>query len=396
MTEPIMADEVLSPQSREAGGPSRQASVLPVRMPAEWEAHDATWIGWPHNASDWPGKFPPIPWVYAEVARRITPGETLRILVKSEKHEARARCVLRDAGVTLDRVEFFSMLTDRGWTRDFGPIFVITPDGLAIADFCFNGWAKYRNWKRDNEVAGALARRLGYPLIPVEVEGEPFVLEGGSVDVNGEGVLLTTEECLLDRSVQPRNPRLSRVQIESALAKYLGAREVIWLGKGIVGDDTHGHVDDVARFTGRRTVIVCQEENPLDPNYRVLQENRERLEGTRFADGSRLDVVRVPMPEPLFFKGTRVPASYANFYVANAAVLVPTFNDPSDRIALGILGELFQDRPVVGIHAVDLVWGLGTLHCLSQQQPRAVVSDEWSVINDSGAGAGYQPITASH
>ncbi len=367
-----MEPGLLSPQYRRAVADTEPGRLLPARMPAEWEAHEATWIGWPHHASDWPGKFPPIPWVYAEIARRIAPGEHLRILVNSEKHEARARRVVRDAGLDLAQVEFFRQATDRGWTRDFGPIFVIARDGLSVVDFHFSGWAKYRNWKRDGAVACSLARQLGYPLISAEVDGEPLVLEGGSVDVNGEGLLLTTEECLLDPSVQARNPRLNRVQIETALARYLGAREIIWLGKGIAGDDTHGHVDDIARFTGHRTVVLCQEANPSDPNYRALQENRERLEGTRTGDGSRLEVVRLPMPEPLFYKGTRVPASYANFYIANSAVLVPTFNDPSDRTALGILAELFQDRPVIGIHAVDLVWGLGTLHCLSQQQPRAV------------------------
>jgi agmatine deiminase len=357
---------------------NRKSEVETRRMPAEWEPHEATWIGWPHNASDWPGKFAAIPWVYGEIARRITPGEILRVLVNSERHETRARILLRRAGVDLSRVEFFRFRTNRGWTRDFGPIFVRcegssggSTSGLAIIDFRFNGWAKYPNWELDDAVPAQAAGAIGVPLAPAVVDGLPLVLEGGSIDVNGEGALLTTEECLLDRAIQPRNPQLDKRQIEHALQSYLGASQVIWLGKGIDGDDTHGHVDDVCRFAGPRTVVLCREDHPDDANYRPLEENRERLNDVRLEDGSKLEIVPLPMPSPLHFDGQRVPASYANFYIANAAVLVPTFNDAEDRIALGILAELFPERPVVGIHAVDLVWGLGTLHCLTQQQPRA-------------------------
>jgi agmatine deiminase len=346
-------------------------------MPAEWERHEATWIGWPHITSDWPGKFAAIPWVYGEIARRILPGELLRILVNSERHEARARALLRRIGVDLARADFFRIPTNRGWTRDFGPIFVCTqeqadaaPDSVAIVDFRFNGWAKYPNWKLDNAVPAQVARALGVPLVSTPVDGLPLVLEGGSIDVNGEGALLTTEECLLDRSIQPRNPQLGRAQIEEGLRRYLGASQIIWLGGGIAGDDTHGHVDDVCRFVGPQTVVLCNEDNPADENYRPLHENRERLQGTRLQDGSKLEIVPLPMPSPLYFEGQRLPASYANFYVANAAVLVPMFNDPKDRIALGTLADLFPDHTVVGIHAVDLVWGLGTIHCLTQQEPR--------------------------
>ncbi len=345
-------------------------------MPAEWKPHEATWIGWPHNASDWPGKFAPIPWVYAEIARKIVSGELLRVLVNSAAHEARARSVLKSAGVDLSLVEFFHFPTNRGWTRDFGPLFARTSEstvgaGVAIVRFQFNAWAKYSDWQLDNQVPERAAAALGCPMVTASVNGEGLVLEGGSIDVNGERALITTEECLLDPAVQPRNPQLTRRELEAALHTYLGATQVIWLGRGIAGDDTHGHVDDLCRFTGPRTVVLCREDDPGDANYRPLEENRERLEGTRLADGSKLDVIHLPMPSPLYFKGQRLPASYANFYISNAAVLVPAFNDPKDRVALGILGELFQDRAVVGIHAVDLIWGLGTLHCLTQQQPRA-------------------------
>jgi agmatine deiminase len=342
------------------------------RFPAEWEPHAATWLAWPHNKSDWPGKFAPIPWVYGEIARKLAPGETVRILVNSAAHETQARGVLTKAGVDLGRIEFLRFATNRGWTRDFGPLFVKRdgpPAALAIARFHFNAWAKYPDWKKDDKVPELAARRLKLRTLEPGVRGRGVILEGGSIDVNGRGTLITTEECLLDPKVQARNPGLSRTEIEAVLRDFLGATNVLWLGKGIAGDDTHGHVDDVCRFVGPRTVALCREDDRRDVNHRPMAENRERLQDMRAEDGSALEVMDLPMPAPFFFKGQRLPASYANFYVANAAVLVPTFNDPNDRVALGILAEAFRDRPVVGIHAVDLVWGLGTLHCLTQQQP---------------------------
>jgi agmatine deiminase len=338
-------------------------------MPAEWEPHAATWIGWPHNKSDWPGKFALIPWVYAEIVRKLAPGELVRILVNSAAHEAQARRVLTKTGVDPARLEFLRFPTDRGWTRDFGPIFVKQDRGLTIPRFHFNAWAKYPDWKRDDKVPAFAAKRLKLRIVEPKVDGQPVILEGGSIDVNGRGSLLTTEECLLHPTVQARNPHLHRRDIEGLLRDYLGATNVLWLGQGIAGDDTHGHVDDVCRFVGPHTVLLCREDDPHDMNYRPLAENRERLQGMRAEDGSKLEVVDLPMPAPVVFDGVRLPASYANFYVANAAVLVPTFNDPKDRFALGIVTEAFPDRPVVGIHAVDLVWGLGTVHCLTQQEP---------------------------
>jgi agmatine deiminase len=341
-------------------------------MPAEWEPHHATWLGWPHNVTDWPGKFQPIPWVYGEIVRKLAPGEVVRIIVNDRAHEDRARRVLARVGVPSERVEYFHFPTNRGWTRDFGPIFVKRPGARgakAIAHFSFNAWAKYDDWTLDARVPELAADKLGLELLEPGDAGQPFVLEGGSIDVNGRGTLLTTEECLLDPAVQIRNPGVPRGGVERVLRDMLGVTNVIWLNKGIAGDDTHGHVDDLCRFVGPRTVVLCREKSSADANYAPLEENRERLQGARLEDGSSPEVVDLPMPQPVVFAGQRLPASYANFYIANAAVLVPTFNDPADRIALGILAELFADRPVVGIHAGDLVWGLGTLHCLTQQEP---------------------------
>jgi agmatine deiminase len=351
-------------------------------MPAEWEPHAATWLAWPHNAADWPGKFEVIPWIYGEMARKITVGERLRLIVRHERDTAVARRVFRQAGVDLRQVQFVVHPTDRGWTRDTGPIFVKSAAGgkragrakaarlgLGIVHFHFNGWARYDNWRRDTRVPETAARLLRLPLWDAQFGGQPFTLEGGGIEVNGRGTLLSTEECYLHPKLQVRNPGLSRRDYEETFGRYLGATNVFLLAKGLKGDDTHGHIDDICRFVNPRTLVLVQEKNQGDANYRPLAENWERIGDLRLEDGSRPEVIPLPMPAPLYFEGVRLPASYANFYICNAAVIVPTFNDVNDRVALGILAELFRDRPVVGIHAVDLVWGFGSLHCLTQQQP---------------------------
>jgi agmatine deiminase len=338
-------------------------------MPAEWEPHAATWLAWPHERTDWPGKLAPIPWVYAEVVRHLVPGERVRILVQDTAAERGARRILEKADVDTTRVDFFRIPTDRSWTRDFCPIFVRkAPGEVAITNWKFNAWAKYPNWRRDDAVNDRLAKRLGRRQWKPTVDGRHVVLEGGSIDVNGRGTLLTTEECLLS-PVQARNRGTSREALEAILGAYLGVTKVLWLGDGIEGDDTHGHVDDLARFVDATTVAIATCDDPKDANYLRLRANRARVDGMTDQDGNVLRVVELPMPAPLTFEGQRLPASYANFYVGNAAVLVPTFNDPADRVALQRLAECFPDRRVVGIHCVDLVLGLGTLHCMTQQEP---------------------------
>jgi agmatine deiminase len=347
---------------------------LGFRMPAEWEPHRSTWIAWPHNRDDWPGKFGPIPWVFAEIVRHLHRGERVRILVQDREQRRRARGVLRRAGVDLSRIDFLPFPTDRVWLRDSAAILVKDGAGhLAALDWHFNAWAKYDNWQYDDALPGQIAAHLGCPRWQPAAGGRRVVLEGGGIDVNGQGLLLTTEECLLS-PVQARNPGLSRADLERVLGDYLGVRKVLWLGRGIAGDDTHGHVDDLARFVGPRTVVTVVEDDPADVNHEPLRENLGRLRGMTDLDGRPLEVHTLPMPAPLVFDGQRLPASYANFYIANDVVLVPTFNDPNDRRALGVLGGLFPGRAVVGIHAVDLVWGLGTLHCLTQQQPAGIIS----------------------
>lgn len=360
---------------------------LGYTMPAEWEKHEATWLGWPHNASDWPGKFEVIPWVYGEMVRKISAGENIRLIVRHKKDENFARRIFKHVGVDLRKIKFVTHPTNRGWTRDTGPIFVRQQTGkdalprvrahrqvsptneTAIVHFHFNGWAKYDNWRKDTKVPETAGKLLGKKLFHAQCGGKPFVIEGGGIELNGRGTLISTEECYLDPKIQVRNPGLGKKEIETTLKNYLGIKNIFWLAKGPKGDDTHGHIDDICRFVNAKTLVLVREKNPKDENYKPLAENWERIKDLRLEDGKKPEVVELPMPSPLYFAGVRLPASYANFYICNAAVIVPTFNDPNDRVALGILGELFRDRPVVGIHAVDLVWGFGSLHCLTQQQP---------------------------
>ncbi len=400
-------------------------SEITYCMPAEWEPHQATWLGWPHELTDWPGKFAPIPWAFAEIVRHLARVERVFLLVENREAESRVKAILRKSGANLDAVTFFRVPTDRGWMRDSGPISVSaehavilrsratknlsssariaepakrreilrgkamapqddgeTPRpynshpapsphfGGALLNFAFNGWAKYDDHKKDAKVVGRVNAKLKKRIVLPEHKGRRVVLEGGAIDVNGRGSLLTTEECLLSR-VQERNPGFTRDDYAEIFRRYLGVTNVLWLRNGIAGDDTHGHVDDLARFVDPSTVVTVAEKDPAEANHAPLQENLALLREMKDQDGRPLRVETLPMPEPVYFDGQRLPASYANFYIANKIVLVPTFNDPADRVALETLAKLFPAREIVPIYCRDLVLGLGTIHCMTQQVPSA-------------------------
>jgi agmatine deiminase len=344
-------------------------------MPAEWEKHDATWIAWPHHEPDWPGKLAPIPWVYAEIVRALSEHDRVEILCHDESVEQDARKLLAAHAVRSDRYRIHLVPNDRVWLRDSAPTAVHRGDGrVELVNWGFNGWAKYENHKRDAGIGAEIERITGLPrVVPKRPDnGDRLVLEGGGIEVNGTGLMLVTEEWLLS-DTQVRNPGMTASDYEQTFAEYLGVTDTIWLGEGAVGDDTHGHVDDIARFASRETVILAYEEDPADENHERSADNLRRLELA--AKKSDLRIVTIPFPRPVMMNGERLPASYANFYIANGAVLVPTFNDPADRVALNRIAEAFPRYTVVGIHAVDLVWGLGTLHCLTQQQPSGAKGD---------------------
>lgn len=336
---------------------------LGYRWPAEWEPHVATWLAWPHKEDSWPGKIERIPPVFVEMVRALVTGEDVRILVRSEDEVAEVRDHLLAASVDCSRVELLVVPTDDAWIRDHGPVFVVHPDApAAVVDWGYNAWGgKYPPWDLDVRVASQVAAHLGLRRF------EPgMILEGGSIDGDGEGTVLTTESCLLHPN---RNPGLDRHTIEDGLRTYLGVEKVLWLGDGIVGDDTDGHVDDLTRFVGPGAVVTAVEEDESDANFAALSDNRRRLESMTDARGRRLIVTPLPMPRAVFEGEDRLPASYANFYIGNAVVLVPTFEDPADERALEIFRTCFPSRRIVGIDARDLVWGLGAFHCLTQQQP---------------------------
>lgn len=363
----------------------------PYRMPAEWEPHAATWLAWPHFRGDWPGKFEPIAWVYAEIIRNLIPHERVELIVNDADSERRAKKVLQRANAVSEKITFHRWPTDRVWTRDSGCTFVLsasdsrnlrssgptraarpTAEGtrraLGAIKWRFNGWAKYSNWKKDEKIGTRMAKAARAQEIRPAFSSKRVVLEGGSIDTNGRGTLLTTEECLLSTE-QQRNKGMGRKDYESVFREYLGIKTVIWLGNGIAGDDTHGHVDDISRFVAPDTVVTVVEKSSSDPNYAALKENVRRLRAAMDQDGNPLRVIELPMPRPVIFDGRRLPASYGNFYIANGIVLVPVFNDPNDRVALGILSEIFPDREVIGIYSGDLIWGFGAMHCMTQQQP---------------------------
>jgi agmatine deiminase len=346
------------------------------RMPAEWEKHRATWISWPHHEPDWPGKNGPIPWVYAEIARVIAEHEPVEILCHSAEVLDAAQTALEAHDVDKDRVRLHVVPSDRVWLRDSAPIAVHDDEGrVVLVNWAFNGWAKYDNWSRDVAIGEAIAEITGLSRAEPHRQdtGGRIVLEGGGVEVNGRGLMLVTEEWLLS-DVQVRNSGFTRDAYEHLFAEWLGVQHTIWLGEGCIGDDTHGHVDDIARFVAADIVVIAVEDDPRDDNHARSIDNVRRLQKAAETRGvGPFRIVKLPFPRPVIMNGERLPASYANFYIGNGMVLVPTFNDPNDRVALNILADLMPSHHVVGIHAVDLVWGLGTLHCLTQQEPAPLV-----------------------
>jgi len=353
-------------------------------MPAEWEPHSATWLAWPHYEGDWPGKFEPIPWVFAEIVRNLAKHELVELIVNNSAAAKKARHVLERADALSPNLRFHRWPTNRIWLRDSGCIFLTSkqpgfspPEGrgrLSPHDppmalkFRFNAWAKYSNWRHDEKIGSLMAKAAHHREIRPLSLATRIVLEGGSIDVNGAGTILTTEECLLSNQ-QQRNPHMARVHYEKAFADYLGAPHTIWLGRGISGDDTHGHVDDLSRFVNKTTVVTMVEHNSKDVNHAPLRANLRRLQSARDQDGKQLNVVEIPMPQPVIFERRRLPASYANFYIANKVVLAPVFNRPNDRIALDTLAHLFPGREIVPVYSGDFIWGLGAMHCMTQQQP---------------------------
>lgn len=338
-------------------------------MPAEWEPHAATWIAWPHHEPDWPGKLDAVRWDYAEIVRVLHRYEHVEILCNDEATLATALDHLQAHHVDEARYRLHVVPTDRVWLRDSAPTGVLRRDGsMEWVKWRFNAWAKYDNYSCDALVGDAIARITGIPHSEAMRPGhtEPLVIEGGGIETDGAGTLLVTEEWLLT-DVQVRNPGMTRLDYERVFADYLGITRTIWLGEGAVGDDTHGHIDDIARFAPDGVVLLAYEEDPADANHHRSADNLRRLEIA--AKQQPLEIVLLPFPKPVIMRGERLPASYANFYACNGAVLVPTFNDPADREALRIIADTFPEREAVGIHAVNLVWGLGTLHCLTQQQP---------------------------
>ena len=334
------------------------------RFPAEWHPHRATWLSWPHNVNSWPGKIETIYKPYCEFIAEVAKGEEVCINIADDAMQAKAIIYLREVGADLTKIKFYHHPTNDAWCRDHGPAFVIKESEKAIVNWGYNAWGeKYPPYNLDNQIPTKVAAQLGLNHYTPGI-----VMEGGSVDFNDQGIILTTTACLLNEN---RNPHLNQEQIESYLKDYYGAKEIWWIGDGIVGDDTDGHVDDITRFVNDNTVVTVLEPNEADANHEPLAENLEKLKTFQMPDGSPLNVVELPMPNPVVYEDQRLPASYANFYIANECVVVPTYRDAkNDPIALEILQGLFAGRKVIGIDSTDIVWGLGSFHCLSQQEPK--------------------------
>ena len=339
------------------------------KFPAEWEKQQGILLCFPHNGNDWPGKYGAIQWAFVEFIKKVATYEQVFLVVDSSQHQDRVTEMLEMATINLKKVVFIIQRTNRSWMRDSGPIIIKNGKNREALNFNFNGWAKYSNYKLDRKVPKTISEVLEVPLTQVVYKGKPVVLEGGALEVNGKGTLITSEECLLHPTVQVRNANFTKSDYEAIFKEYLGITNTIWVGDGIVGDDTHGHIDDLCRFVDEGTIVTVVESDLKHKNYKALQDNLARLKKAKLEDGRSPKIITLPMPKDILFEGLTLPASYANFLILNNCVLVPTFNDAADRIALNTLASCFPDREVIGISTIDLIWGFGTLHCLSQQIP---------------------------
>ena len=339
------------------------------RFPAEWEKQQGILLCFPHNGNDWPGKYEAVKWAFVEFIKKVATFEEVFLMVADENQKENVSIMLETAHVDLSKVSYIVQKTNRSWMRDSGPIIVKNGSEREALNFNFNGWAKYKNIQLDKRVPVTVGEFLNIPVTQVMYNGKPVIVEGGAIDTNGRGTLLTSEECLMHPDIQVRNPNFSKEDYEAVFKEYLGITNVIWLGDGVEGDDTHGHIDDLCRFVNEDTIVTIVETDPKDQNYKPLQDNLKRLQNAKLENGKSPIIVALPMPKRLDFEGLRLPASYANFLILNNSVLVPTFNDTNDRVALNILSECFPDREIIGISCTDFIWGFGTLHCLSQQIP---------------------------
>ena len=338
-------------------------------MPAEWEKQKSTWIAWPHNKKDWPGKFNEIPWIFSKIITELSKVQSVNILVKNNSDLKSVNFFLDTFRAKIKNIRLITCKTDRAWTRDFLTIFIKDKNRQkVISKWEFNGWAKYKNFKNDNKAFLKINKFKKFKVVKPKYNKKKIILEGGSIDVNGDGLLLTTMQCLLSK-IQRRNKGLSKLDYYQIFKKFFGTKKIIWLNKGIYGDDTHGHIDDIARFVSKNKIFMAIEKNRGDKNYRNLKENIEIVKKFNKENRKKLKIICIPMPEPKFINGIRLPASYLNFYIANKVVLVPSFNDPKDKVILNIFKKHFKKRKVILIDCSILVWGFGTIHCMTQQEP---------------------------
>ena len=340
---------------------------LNLRMPAEWEKQKSTWIAWPHNKRDWPDKFEFIPYVFCQIISKISKYQKVNILIERQKIKRKISLFLKKYSASTNNINFIVCKTNRAWLRDSFPIFVKNKlNQRILVDWGFNGWAKYKNFNYDNKICLKIKNFLKLRSISPVLKNKKIILEGGSIDVNGKGTLLTTKECLLS-NIQARNPGMKKKEYEYTFKKFLGIKKVVWLNKGIAGDDTHGHIDDIARFVGEKKIFIAYEKNKNDINYKSLRENYEIIKKT--IGKKNVKLFKIPMPKAKYINGVRVPATYLNFYIANKVVLVPIFNDNNDKVVISIFKKHFKNRKIIPIDCSLLIWGFGAIHCMTQQEP---------------------------